>query len=107
MDPNLKTTVDGRVFPPSLAKERRLIDGIGYLEEAIKQAAELGGAPSCSVVMYHRDGDTPRSIYADDGLNSVPAQMSPLHMPGLERSLLPGFLYLWQVDPAIERLGKP
>jgi protease-4 len=107
VDREEKSTVDGRVFAAGQAKRRQLIDQVGYLEEAIATAEELAGTPDCAVVMYHRNYNTPRSIYADDGLNPVPTQMSPLSLPGLERSHLPSFLYIWQVDPALERLGKP
>jgi protease-4 len=31
--------------------------------------------------------------------------MMPLSLPGLDRSRLPSFLYLWQPEPTMEKLG--
>ena len=38
---------------------------------------------------------------------NVPLQNSifPLSLPGLDRSRLPSFLYLWQPEPTMEKLG--
>jgi len=35
----------------------------------------------------------------------VHATMMPMSVPGLERSRLPLFLYMWNLDPTLERLG--
>jgi protease IV len=37
----------------------------------------------------------------------VPIQTTvfPISMPGIERAKLPTFLYLWQPEPALERLA--
>lgn len=100
-------TFDGRVFAASQALDNGLIDGVGYLEEAIGRAQQLAGTGDCAIVMYHRSFNPPRSIYATDGLDPAPKQIVPMSIPGLERSRLPGFLYLWQVDPTIERVTTP
>jgi protease-4 len=101
------STFDGRIFAPTQALERGLIDQVGYLEQAIGSAQELAGAQDCEVVMYHRKFNPPRSIYANDGLTAPLSGLLPLSVPGLDRSQLPSFLYLWQVDPTIERIAKP
>ncbi|MBV8232447.1 MAG: hypothetical protein JO329_20895, partial [Planctomycetaceae bacterium] len=46
-----------------------------------------------------------RSLYSI--VPNVPLQsaMIPLSYPGLERSKMPTFLYLWQPDPTITRIG--
>jgi protease-4 len=101
------STFDGRVFAAGQSLDRGMIDRVGYLEEAIAAAQELAGAGECAVVMYHRTNNPPRSIYATDGLDPAPKQLVPMSIPGMERSRLPGFLYLWQVDPTIERITTP
>ena len=98
---------DGRVFAAPQAQRHGLIDQVGHLEEAIEAAQQMVDASECAVVMYHRESHVPRSIYAGEAQNALPAQMMPLSIPGLERSRLPSFLYLWQVEPTLERLGKP
>ena len=35
----------------------------------------------------------------------IQANLLPFSVPGLERSKLPTFLYLWQPDPTLERLS--
>ncbi len=107
IDSSNESIFDGRVFAAEQARKHGLIDQVGYLEEAIEAAQQLADSPDCGVVMYHRDHNLPRSIYASEGLNAAPVQLMPLSIPGLERSRLPSFLYLWQVDPTLERLGKP
>lgn len=46
---------DGRVFTGSEAKEHKLVDQIGYVEDAYALARQLGGSPNAMVVRYqHR-----------------------------------------------------
>jgi protease-4 len=96
---------DGRVFTARQALERRLIDGVGYLDDAIALARELAGVEQSRVVLYHRCNDRVHSLYSITP--NVPLQntLLPLSVPGLDRSRLPTFLYLWQSDPTLERLG--
>ena len=96
---------DGRVFTAEQALQRHLIDSIGYLDDAVALGREIAGAPHAEVVFYHRKHDPPRSLY--DQTPNVPLQGSflPLSVPGLDRSKLPSFLYLWQPEPTMEKLG--
>lgn len=98
---------DGRVFPAPQALERGLIDQVGYLDEALTLARQMAGAPAARAVLFHRPKDKARTPY--DVTPWVPAGSSllPLSIPGLERTKLPTFLYIWQPEPTIERLqGK-
>lgn len=92
---------DGRVFTAREAQTRQLIDSIGYLEDAINVARQTAGLPKTfGVVMYRRCNDRAMTMY--DVTPNVPLQNSllPLNIPGLDRSSLPRFLYLWQPDPS-------
>ena len=92
---------DGRIFTAGEAKEHQLIDGVGYLEDAINIACHTAGLPETSgVIMYRRCNDRAMTMY--DVTPNVPLQSSllPLNIPGLDRSSLPRFLYLWQPDPS-------
>lgn len=52
----LKSTVaDGRVVTGREALAAKLVDQIGYVEDAYALARELGGAPDAAVVKYHRE----------------------------------------------------
>jgi protease-4 len=92
---------DGRVLTAGEALDKRLIDGTGYVDDAIAAARQSAGLPPCApVVMFRRCND--RAFTAYDVTPNVPLQNSliPINVPGLDRSSLPTFLYLWQPDPS-------
>jgi protease-4 len=98
---------DGRVFTAYQALDLKMVDSIGYLDDAVNVAAELGGAPGAQLVAFHRIHDKAYTPY--DVTPNVPIQstMLPISIPGIERTKLPTFLYLWQPEPTMERLtGK-
>ena len=104
-DPTHAEDFDGRIFTAAQAQERKLIDSIGYLDDAIELARRLSNSPNAQVALYHRPNDPARTPYAITP--NVPLQQTlfPLSMPGLDRSRLPTFLYLWQPDPTLEKQG--
>jgi protease-4 len=105
VDPAVGSTFDGRVFTARQALARRLIDGIGYLEDALAAARELAGQPQAGAVLYHRPNDPARTPYAITPNVPLQSSLFPVSVPGVERSRLPTFLYLWQPDPTLERLS--
>jgi protease-4 len=96
---------DGRIFTANQALEHKLIDRIGYLDDAVASAKQLAGIPRACVVVYHRSNDPARNLYAVTPNVPVQGALLPLSMPGLERTKLPTFLYLWQPEPTMERLS--
>ena len=64
-----------------------------------------GPAARPAVVMYRRNNDPARSVYAITA--NVPLQGAGLFpsLPGLDRSKMPTFLSLWQPELSIEKLG--
>ena len=99
------TTFDGRVFSASQALKRQLVDRIGYLEDALGLARELAHAPDAAAVVFHRANDPARSAYGVTPNVPLQATAFPISLPGLDRSRLPAFLYLWQPEATLERLG--
>lgn len=93
---------DGRVVAASQAEREGLIDAVGFLPDAIDKAKEMTKAGGAKTIMYRRDGSPARSVYS-----TVPNQPSGqgslmnASVPGLDRSKLPLFLYLWQVEPTV------
>jgi protease-4 len=87
-----------RVYLAKNALELRLVDRIGYLNDALLQAKELAGLPKNSKVVVYR-----RTEYPDDNLyNTFTNQYSDSGLPlvnvGLPNpinSLGAGFYYLW------------
>jgi protease IV len=96
---------DGRVVLASQAQALHLVDRLGYLHDAITEAEKLTGVSGAEVVILHRTGYPAHSLYA---ITPSPVPLNdaiPFSYPGLDRSKLPTFLYLWQPDPTLPRLG--
>jgi protease-4 len=105
LDPNQAEIFDGRVFTAQQALERKLIDRVGYLDDAIKAAQELAHVHQAQVVLFRRHNDPARSPYSISPNVPLQATGLPLSLPGLERSKLPTFLYLWQPEATLEKLS--
>jgi len=97
---------DGRVVIASQALALHLVDRLGYLHDAIAEAERQAGLSGAEVVLFHRSGYPAHSLYA---IAPTPAPLNeaiPFSYPGLDRTKLPTFLYLWQPDPTLPRLGS-
>jgi protease-4 len=97
---------DGRVIAGPQALALHMVDSLGYLEDALCEAERLAGIQGAEVVLFQRRGYPTRSIYSI--IPNVPLQgeLVPASYPGLERSKLPTFLYLWQPDPTLTKGGR-
>jgi protease-4 len=96
---------DGRVVIASDALALHLVDRIGYMHDAIAEAERQAGVSGAEVAILHRAGYPAHSLYA---ITPAPAPLKdaiPLSYPGLDRSKIPAFLYLWQPDPTLVRAG--
>ena len=82
----VKKAADGRVMTSDEAKTLGLIDGIGYLEDAVELAKKKAGIAEASVVMYHRPGEYRNNIYS---LSLVNIDLGELSEPGAK------LMYLW------------
>ena len=100
---DLKTLADGRVIDGSKALAMNLVDQLGYLPDAIGEARRLAGAPGAEAILYHREAAPARSLYAIAPKPPQVGDVIPFSYPGLDRSKLPAFLYLWQPDPTLPR----
>lgn len=101
-----KVVQDGRVVIASQALALHLVDRLGYLHDAIALAEQISGVSDAEVVLLHRTGYPAHSVYA---ITPSPVSLNdaiPFSYPGLDRSKLPSFLYLWQPDPTLPRLGS-
>ncbi len=87
MDPErVRQLADGRIYTSQEAREAGLIDGIGYLEDAFKQAKILANLDQATIVTYLRPGEYRSNIYS---LNLVNINFGDLAGPGVR------FAYLW------------
>jgi protease-4 len=102
----IRRLADGRVYTAKQAVDNKLIDGIKYTDEVIKQAREDLGAKKAQVVLYRRTGrENVSSFYAKSGdvaptaqagdttnLSLVHVDASSLSLPGVGQ---PVFHYMW------------
>jgi protease-4 len=96
---------DGRVVTGVRALDLHMVDRVGYLTDAIAEADRLSGGSRSQVVLLQRRGYPARSIYSSTPNVPIHAELIPLSYPGLDRVKVPTFLYLWEPDPTVLRLG--
>ncbi|EMI53978.1 S49 family peptidase [Rhodopirellula sallentina] len=104
-DRDLGELFDGRVWTGEQAVDLGLVDSTGYLDDAIDIAGRMAGLSSdAPVVLLRRDNDRALSEF-DVTPNSPMSSLLPLSIPGLDRSKMPTFLYLWQPEPSFVTAG--
>jgi protease IV len=89
-----RTIADGRVYTAQQALELKLVDRVGYMDDALRLARQAIGVTEARVVVYHRPSEYRATYYARSGASSdgLDATLSPL------ASLVvggPRFLYFW------------
>jgi protease-4 len=103
-DDQYRNVATARIFTAAQAIEAGLVDSIGYMEDALREAKTLAGLPEdARLVVYRRTqfpDDNPYNPITMEGGGQVPGLIQmPLSeimaMPG------PGFYYLWA--PEYER----
>ncbi|MBI5582302.1 MAG: signal peptide peptidase SppA [Deltaproteobacteria bacterium] len=99
MDPQaLARIATARIYLAQEALQLKLIDRIGYLDEAISEAKDLAGlSPEAKVVVYRR-GIYPNDTPYNTAVSHPPDFGGPLvdlNLPEIIPNLNPGFYYLW------------
>lgn len=86
----LERVAEGGVFDATAALDLDLVDGIGYLEDAIERTRELAGVSEARVILYRRPGTLAESIYS--GSAPLLRTLSNLET-GAAELLTPSFRY--------------
>ena len=93
----IKKLADGRIYSADQALKEKLIDKIGYLEDAVETAKKETDIKEATVIMYKRPGSYKNNIYS-----KIPAPQSVNFNlltlggeKGVSSYLMPGFMYLW------------
>jgi len=86
---------DGRVYTGVEAQRLHLVDEVGYLEDAIRDAKCMAGINDATVVAYDRCDGYRGSIYA--GMPKIPSEINvKLDLPGLSGPGGATFMYVWE-----------
>lgn len=95
---DLSLIKDGRVLTAAQALNLRMVDRVGYLDDALKEAMLASGITSADVVMYRRGHMANLNMYAQ-AQNAAPADWADIVKEGVEmlsRRQGASFLYLWK-----------
>lgn len=84
---------DGRILSGTDALNAKLVNELGYLEDAYDKAGELGGAPDARIVRYKRE-ITFASLMRQLGETKAKAPEIRVDVLGNQPKLLPGRVYL-------------
>ncbi|MEC4673884.1 MAG: signal peptide peptidase SppA [Nitrospirota bacterium] len=94
----IQQLADGRIYSAQQAKEHKLIDVVGYLDDAIDVAKRAAKISDAKVVRYHRQGGYHPNIYAQMGGGSpgiMFPSLDPISLATFLGGATPAFLYLW------------
>jgi protease-4 len=90
----VRRIADGRVYTAPQALEHKLVDRIGYLDDAVEMTREEAGVETARLVTYHRPGSYKNNIYSAVNPSPVtgliPESWRMLLTPGVPR-----LMYLW------------
>ncbi len=93
----LKVISDGRVFTADQALSLKLVDSIGYLEDAESLARKLAGIKDATLITYAPRSSYRTNIYSGIG-GALPPQVNLINMDiggALSKRFGLNFLYLW------------
>ena len=84
---------DGRIYTADQAHAVGLIDGVGYLNEAVEGLKEKAGIEKASVIIYYRPGTYKGSVYS--GIAPGVINLIAVNGEGLAAPAGVHFMYLW------------
>lgn len=86
----IRALADGRVYTAWQARDNKLIDDIGYLDDVINLAKNKAGISEARVITYHRPQLYKNNIYSQSSINIFGLGQNQMleHMPVQ-------FMYLW------------
>ncbi len=90
----LEMLADGRIYTAKQALAHKLVDAIGYFDQAFDKALQLASLKRAQVVSYTFHPNRKANIYSISALQSNPFDTSQLYEKIIP-SLKSGFYYLW------------
>lgn len=101
---DLMNVSTARIYLAQEAMQLKLIDNMGYLNDALSEAKVLAGlSKEAKVVVYRRSEYPNDNIYNTSGARYGEASLSliDLNLPDIIPDLNPGFYYLWAPGASI------
>jgi protease-4 len=96
----VRALADGRVYTGLDAKKAGLVDEVGYLEDALRDAMCMAGIKDAAIIAYDRGDGYRGSIYA--AMPKIPSEIHvKLDLPGFSNPSGATFMYLW--EPGVPR----
>lgn len=90
----LRKVADGRIFSASQAKELKLVDSIGYLDDAISSAKKRAGLEDATIVTYSQPRAYKNNIYS--GAPQLPAEVNIVKVDSsFSKKFGMSFMYIW------------
>jgi protease-4 len=89
-----KTLADGRVYTAQQALELKLIDRIGYMDDALQIARRAIGVDEARVIVYHRPSQYRATYYARSEASPSSLDMTVAQLVSIVGAG-PRFLYIW------------
>ncbi|MBI1911681.1 MAG: signal peptide peptidase SppA [Deltaproteobacteria bacterium] len=89
----LRKIADGRIYTASQAKDLKLVDSIGYLDDAIEAAKEKAGIKEARVITYTAPRAYKNNIYSM--MEQPPAEINLINIDTGFRKPGLSFMYLW------------
>lgn len=86
---------DGRVYTGEQARANGLVDELGYMPAAIREAKLRCGSKRVKVVMYHRPWGSRQTTYSAAQDVQPQVNLINISMPHMAAMTQPQFLYLW------------
>jgi protease-4 len=92
---DIEKIADGRVFQAKKALELKLIDDIGYFDDALQKVLSLASLREARVIAYTYYPLKKTDIYANEAASGNPFSLEIKPFENLLPSLKTGFYYLW------------
>lgn len=86
---------DGRIYTAQQALERRLVDAIGYMPDALAAARRAIGVDEAKVIVYKRPREYQATYYAQTRTEAHALDTAVERLATLAGGAGPRFLYLW------------
>ncbi len=85
---------DGRIYTAEQARALGLVDGVGYLDDAVDVARQAAGLTEARVIMYHRPREYRATFYSSTPVAPT-AEAAVAQLAALVGGVGPRFFYLW------------